>query len=281
MLPPPNVILYAVGFGLLVPAAVTVIALLLALRLGRGEPLAVGAGLAAGFVALAATEQIQWGFLRPEESWDWLPALALLAAAAAFAEQIGKPSHVIGWAGRLVVAALTAGLLVRAQSARQPVEPYWYAAVALAVVALWAVLDLAARRLPGGTLPALLALVALAAALLAELADLLTVAHLGGVAAGALGGWAVVAWRRPQPGVCRAGVPPLAVLLPGLLFVAYFNTFSEVPAASYFLLLAAPLLLGVTLLLPARGAPSLGRRLLPVAAALLPLAAGLALAARP
>jgi hypothetical protein len=281
MLPSPAEILEAVGYGLLLPAAVAAVGLLLALRVGGGEPLGVGAGLAAGFVALAATGQTDWDFLRPKEAWDWLPALGLLAAVAAAAEQFVKWPVIVRWAGRVVVAALAAVVLVRAQSAREPhpLEPYWHGAFALAVLTLWGVLDLAVRRWPGGTVPGLLTLVAFAAAFLGERAGFLTVAQLGGVVAGALAGWTLIAWRRPLPGVCRAGAGPFAVLLPGVLFVASFNSYSDVPAASYLLLLAAPFCLGATALLQL--GPSARRRALILGAATgVPLAVALVLAAR-
>jgi hypothetical protein len=282
MLPPPEFLLTALGYGVLAPAVVTALGLLLALRRGGGEPVATGAGLAAGFAALAAGGLIGWGFLRPAEAWDWLPALALLATAAALAEQLGKRPHVVRCAARLAVAALTAWLLVGAQAAREPVDPYWYAGLALAVLALWGLLDRAARRRPGAATPALLAGVAFAAGAVAELANFSTPAHLSGVLGGVLAGCALVAWRRPREGVTRAGVPVLAVLLPGLLFVTYFTTFSfsDVPAASYLLLLAAPLCLSAAALVPI-GKPS-GRWEVAVraASALVPIGAALTLAAR-
>jgi hypothetical protein len=250
VLPTPEEILQAVGFGLLVPAVVAVVGLLLAQRLGGGEPLGVGAGLAAGFVALAASKQTDWDFLRPKEPWDWLPALGLLAVVAATAGQLGKWPVGVRRLGRAAVAVLTAVLLTFAQSARDSITPKWYVALPLAVLALWGVLDLAVRRLPGGTIPALLTLTALAAVVMSEQGGFLTLAQLGGVVTGALAGWALVAWRRPRPGVCLAGVAVLAVLLPSLLFLVSFNSSSELPTASYLLLLAAPLCLGAMSLLP-------------------------------
>lgn len=293
MLPPPEFLLTALGYGVLAPAVVTALGLLLALRLGGGEPVAVGAGLVAGFAALAAGGLIGWGLLDPTkawdwravlallasaEAWDWLAPLALLALAAALVGQLGNRPH-FRWAARLAVAGLTAWLLVRAQSAREPVGPLWGAALALAVLVLWGLLDLAARREPGVTLPALLALVAFATGAVAELANFSTPAHLAGVLAAVLAGSALVAWRRPREAVARAAVPALAVMLPGLLFVTVRNTFSDVPPSSYLLLLAAPLCPGAAVLLPLGRVAGRWEIAVRAASALVPLGAALALAA--
>ena len=281
-MPSPDVLLKAVGCGLLIPVAVTFFVLLLGLRSRAGASLAVFDGLAAGFVALAATEQITADFLRPTESWDWLPALALLACVAGLLNPNGKLAFVLCWAVRLTVAGLVAWVLTRAQSGREsePLCGYCQAAFAGAILVLWATLDLAlaAPRRPGGVVPALVAVVALAAAALAELGGFMTLSLMAAVVPGALAGWALVAWLRPDPDISRAGAPALAVLLPGVLFVSYFNNYGNVPVASYLLLLAAPLCLGAVALLPFS---AIGRWaiLYRAAAALVPAGVALALAA--
>jgi hypothetical protein len=274
MLPSLSEILEMVGYGLVLPAVVAAAGVWLALRLGGGEPLGVGAGLAAGFAALAAS-QSDWRILRPEESWDWLPALGLLAAVMA----VGDRNALSRWSGRVVAAALTGVLLLSAQAKRGALPPYLFASLPLIVLILWALLDLAVRRRPGATLPALLTLVAFSAAALGEMGDFLTAAQRGLVVAGTLAGWTFVAWRRPTPGVCRAGVGVLAVLLPGVLFVGAFNRYGDVPTLSYLLVLVAPLCLGAMSLLPF-GKPGWRAVLFLAAATLIPLAAALALAAR-
>ncbi len=278
MLPSLSEILEAVGYGVLVPAAVAALGLWLALRLGGGEPLGVGAGLAAGFAALAAS-QSDWSFLHPQESWDWLPALALLAVVAATAEQALKQTTFSRWSLRFVVAALATVALTNSQLKRGPLPPYLIGAIPLAVLVLWAVLGLAVSRRPGGLVPALLTAAVFAAAALGEMGGFLTVAQAAGVVGAALAGWAVIAWRRPLPGVCRAGVAVFAVLLPAVVFVAAFNRVSDVPPASYLLVLAAPLCLGALSLLQL-GQSAWRTAAVLVAATAVPLAAALALAAR-
>jgi hypothetical protein len=279
-MPSPDLLLKPVVCGLLIPAAVTLFVLLLGLRSRAGASLAIFDGLAAGLVALAATKQITPGFLRPAESWDWLPAVALLACAAGLLKPGGGLSFVLCWATRLAVAGLTAWVLIRAQSEREsePLSRSWHVALAVAIFIVWVILDLAASRRPDGLVPTLLAVVALAAAALAEMGGFMTVCLMATVVPGALAGGALVAWLRPDPDISRAGTPALAVLLPAVLFISYFNNYSDVSAASYLLLLAAPLCLGVAALLPLRAFAGRWATLILVAAALVPAAVALALA---
>jgi hypothetical protein len=287
-----DIVLPALGYGVLLPGAVTLAVLVLVLRrdLARpgGDLLAVAAGLVAGFTALALTGQITWGFLRPDESWDWLPGLTLVACFVGIVERRllsapGKQSVSLAaarWALRLAVGAAAAWLLVGTQAKLEPVPGWWYAVLTLVIAGLWG-LERLARDWPGAGLPVLLALVVVAAAAVVELVGFGTLAQTMGVLAAVCGACAVAGWLWPRAPVAAGTVPAFAVLLPGLLFVTYFRTYSysDVPAASYLLVLAAPLLLAVTLL------PPLGRlsrgwlALLRTAAVLALLAVAVALAA--
>jgi hypothetical protein len=287
MLPPPQLVLEAVAHGLIVPAAVTAAGLALARWWGRprGEParagaeaLAVAAGLFAGFAALAGSRQLGWEFLQPADAWHWLPLLAVTAAAAGVPDRLPSLPAAARWLLRLAVAGLTAWLLVRAESAVQAVHPAWHAALAAAVLALWGVLDRAVPRRPGFVLPTLLALTAVGAAAVLEAAGIMKFAQSAGVLAAVLGGAACVA-RRYRPGSpARAAVPALAVMLPGLLFAGWFNTFSNVPAASYLLVLATPLAVGLTALFPPAGLEPRRQGALAAVAALVPLGLAVTLA---
>jgi hypothetical protein len=280
MVPSLDVILRALGCGIAVPAVIVVVGLL-GLRFRGGAVFAVALGLFGGFAALAASQQLGWGFLAypPADSWDWLPGLALLGVIAGGLCDVLGSSAAARRVVSLGVAALTGWLLVRAEFGAESPSPWWYAGLAAAVAALWWLLDYAGERRPGFGLPALLALVAFGTAALCELSGNLRFAHLSGVLAAVLAGCAVVGWLRPGQPIARATVPAFAVMLPGLLFLSYRNNFGDVPTASYLLLLAAPLLLGGTALFPSPGPARRWQGLIPVGAALLPLGAGLALAA--
>src|SRR5687768_8391075 len=121
MTPSPELVLRLVGFGVAIPAAVAMAGLLLArwwaMRHGGhaprgGDGLAAVAGLLAGFGALAGSGQLGWEFLKPTDSWHWLPLLAVLATAVGIVERVTSWPPAARWGLRLLVAALTAGLLV-------------------------------------------------------------------------------------------------------------------------------------------------------------------------
>jgi hypothetical protein len=280
MMPSLDFILQALGCGVLVPAAVVAVGLLLALQVRNGARVAVAAGLFAGFAALAAAHLLEWAFLKATstDSWDRLPGLALLAVLLT---PDGDAPFLTGARrlARLGVPVLTGWLLVRTESAVEPVSLWWAAGIAAAVLAIWAALDPAALRWPGFGLPALLSIIAFGAALVCELSSNLRLAHLTGVLAAVLAGCAAVGSLRPAGPVVRAAVPAVAVLLPGLLFLSWRNNFGGVPPSSYLLLLAAPVLLGAASLLPSPYPLPRSRVLLRVSAALVPLGAGLVLAA--
>jgi hypothetical protein len=284
MLPPPGLILEALAYGVLIPAVVAGLGLFLALRRSNetpaiGDALAVAAGLLAGFVALAASGQLGWEFLTPTDSWHWLLPLALLALAAGAAGSHPAMPRVGRRALRLGVAALTGWLLVRAESAMQPLHPVWAAGIVIAVLLIWDVLDAVSRRWRGGALPGLLAVVALAAGVLLELAGILKFAQMAGVLAAVLAGCACLGWKYPQALLARGAIPAVAVLLPGLLAAGYWNSFSDVPVASYLLMLATPLTLAATEFLPFQKLGAAARWAAWGAAVVLPIGLAVTLAA--
>ena len=250
--PPLDLLVPAVVHGLIVPAGVAAIVLALTLTwkrrrgggatIGSADGLAAGLGLLAGFVALAGSIQIDWDFLKPDDGWDWLLGLAILATlVGGIAGRPGSVSFGLRWGVRLVVAGLEGWLLARAEK----VHPAWALGIALAVLSLWGLLDRLARRRPGITLPALLATIALIAAAVLELAGLLSFAQMAGVLGAVLVGLACLARWMPEASPARGAVPAFAVMVPGLMFTGELNTYSDVPPTSFGLVLAAPLALAL------------------------------------
>ena len=245
MTPSLDVILRAVGYGMVLPATVAMVGLLVGWRVRGGAKIAIVAGLFAGYVALAATQQIRWGFLKPVDPSDWLPALTLLAFLASVPAEFPSLQRFVGWPACLGVAVTTGWVLVWAESAIEPVNAWWAVGIAAAVIVLWRALDHAARHWPGFVMPSLLAVVLLVTAAICEMSGNLTFAHIAGIVAAVLAGGAVAAGLQPQLPLLRAAVPAVAVMLPGLLFVSFWNNFGEVPSTSYLLVLAAPVSLSV------------------------------------
>jgi hypothetical protein len=272
-MPPADLLLQALVYGGLLPAAVAVLALRPVLTRPRlGEPgrralgaLAVAGAFAAGYAALGEYH----------DPWYWLPWLAL-AAAAVTAAPLPAPVR----AGLFVgVAALATWLLAPPPGEDGAPWP-WSSRLVLpvGVVALGLLAPLARRR-PGPLVPVLWAAAAVAGAAVLERADIAKLAHLSGVLAAALAGVALVAWRAPGRPVAHGAAPVAAVLLPGLMAEGCFHTFSDVPAASFVLAAAAPLGLFVAELPGLRNISTRGRAAVQSLAVLVPLAAAVALAA--
>jgi hypothetical protein len=249
-MPPPQFFVEVLGYGVLLPAAVAAVTLLLALGLGKrrsaaaerlGGALALAGGFAAGFAAL------EWEQVQRTDPWFWLPFLALLAVLADQVDLIPSVAIGVRWTLRALGAGLTAWLLVPAFL--EATRPQWLMIVEAAVFLLWAVLDPLAVRQPGGLLPFLLGIVAVAGGVV--LVDSSArFAQLMGLLAGTLGGCALISWWFPQQAFLRGMVPGVAVLLPGLLFLGYF--YAEMSLVNCLLVVAAPLALWISVLLPSK-----------------------------
>ena len=153
---------------------------------------------------------------------------------------------IVGWLLRGSGELLAAWCLVPADLGVE--KPWAYVAFAGLVLGNWVVLEFAAGRPPGGTVPGSLALVALGAAVVLIHAHSARFTDAATLLAAGLGGCALIAWwfRIDTGGVMAA----VAVFLPGILLAGYTETYSEVPWTSFALVAAAPLLLTPTLVGP-------------------------------
>jgi hypothetical protein len=207
-----------------------------------GPALAVVAGVAAGNYQREAP--LPW--LPDQEVWHWLPAAILAALGAGLLAQVPRVPAVIGWLLRAAAAGLATWLLVPEELRT---EAWWVVpAFFAAVLADWAALELAARRAPGGAVPAGLALVCAGAAAVLVHHYSARFADIALMQAGALAGIALVAGLARAD--CATAMPAGAVLLPGLLLAGYHGMESEIPWVSFALTTLAPLALVPTLLPP-------------------------------
>lgn len=299
MIPSVDMIVDALLYGVLIPAAVTLATLIfVALCRRRGQStsppqtltaektsakgriagtLAAALGLVSGWVALVITGQLSWDFLNLTDSRHWLLPLTLLALAINIVAGYSR-SSITTMLFRLGCAWVIARILVDAEAAIQPIGPGWYSAVGVAVFCLWGLLDIATERWAGVGFPVLLTLIALGMGALLEFAGILMFAQMSGVLAAVLASCSLFAWLVPSA-ACRGMVPAVAVLVPGLLFVGYRNHFSEVPPTCFLLVLAAPLLLGMTVCLAPKEKPGWLWKFLAIAVTLIPLVTAITLAA--
>ncbi len=217
--------LEALVYGLLVPAAVATLILLLVPRLGRpGSPAAERAAgalaLAGGFIA--GWLLLPWAPLRPEDPWQWLPYLTALACLGGIADAATRVAPLIRWLVRLAIVGTAAWFVVPDWEAFLSIRPRWVAGTAAGMLVIWVVHDGSARR-PGFVVPAAWALVSLALA--GWLGSLISVkfAQLAGMLAAVLASCAGAAWRRPAACYHRGMSAGVAVVLGGLLVNGYLN----------------------------------------------------------
>src|SRR5207302_8324099 len=159
--------------------------------------------------------------LVPERTgWHWLPCVTLgvlLVELAARGPRVPAPA---GWLLRALAAGHAAWLLVPAGLRDEKV--WAVPAFAAAVFVEWAALELVARKQPHGTLPLAAGLACFGAAAVLIHAHVARFTDVATFLSASLVGVAAVAWwRRADVG---AALPAMAVVLPGLLLSAYYET---------------------------------------------------------
>jgi hypothetical protein len=179
--------------------------------------------------------------------WHW--AILIVGLPVVAIGVVPDSQHTPAWLSGLLVL-LVANLVVLERTARR--FRRWYVPLAWAVV------------LAGG---AAILLLHAHSALLTNAAILL---------AAALGGLGFVSLFKSIS--LRWVAPPMALALVGLMVCGHHDTFSEVPAATFILIAAAPLPLGFLLHPGARGLPKLARAALYILLPLIPVAIAIALA---
>lgn len=236
-------LLEIIGAGALLPAAVSGVLLVLAVRRnGRWaalRPLAASVGFFAGYAALTWA----WRPIDPTNPWHWLPGLALAAAAA---EILRRKTQIAARAG----LGILAGFVLT--DADVPARLLTIGCVAVGILAVWTVLDRRTALSPGPLVPLLLLAVSAAGSAVLMLAGNAKLAQLGGVLAAVQGAAMLVAWRYPASSVPRDAVPCFGVVLFGLLLQGHLNNYTDVSLASFLLVAFSPLALFAGLLKPLR-----------------------------
>jgi hypothetical protein len=274
------------------------------------RPFLIGAGIAimTALVALAASWAI--GRRSGRESWlHWGPALAIGAGYVVFHTMISRPAFppvevtdrvpwialgamVLGllesacpgpawtrWENRLLLSALTLGLVlgpVLASVTEWRGQVVRLAALAALLLFCWANLEALACGASTAWLgPAILAVCASTAAAL-QLSGHFVGFQLAGGLATALGTVWVTSLVAPAMSLSRGGVPVLTATLAALLMLG--NTYSSLPATSGVLLALAPVAAWVGWIGPVRRLAPWLSSLVALAAVGLPLVAALGFA---
>jgi hypothetical protein len=273
-------------YDLLVPISVAFILLYVGLRFcgKKSNACAYCAGavaLCGGFFAGLASHDWEW---TPAWTWQsrpylWIPYLLLIAATVGTVAQLPSVSSIGRWGLRLAAAGLAGWLLVPIWPSLQNVRVLWCTGIGAAILVLWLVLENLAKRDPGTRLPLFFLCVTFVASLVLELSANMRFAELAGILTSILGACVLIGYWQGGAGAAQGMVPGIAVVLPGLLLSGYLSTTTEVPLASFVLVLAAPCTLLMMAFLPLRGKAARWTTILQGVALLAPLFLALALAA--
>ncbi len=228
--------------GLVLPVVVCAALLIAAWRPWRpdtpidGRQWAGAVALGLAFVpAFLAVEH--WPGVPPHVTWHWIAWLVPVAAVAGLADAL------IRWPTplRLLGAAALAAVCGRALVGDWVDHAWPWRAVTAAVIAVVAVLvNAAAERRPGATVPLSLCVAAAGASVVLIGSGSAKLAQLAGALAACLGVAVALAWWRPTVSLSRGGTAVVAVLLPGLVLSGYFPSYSEFPPWVYVFAAVAP-----------------------------------------
>jgi hypothetical protein len=276
-------------FVVVVPAVVAALLVVMFGWAGRQAGVA-GAGpaaiaLALGAGAIAAQVAIAGPAFPPIEVTDRIPWLVLAAVVLGLCESIHPSPAWARWENRLLLGVL----VVWAVLAEPVLKADWstrrnlavQGGLVLAIFAAWMNLEILAARKSTMVLGPSLLVVATGTDLALLFSGSVVLGRIGGGLTAALGAAWVVSWWRPDRSMSRGGVPVLVVTVAALLIVGH--VYSGLPLSAAVLLAAAPLLLWLAWVGPARRLASWQSSLLAAALVLLPagVAVGLAFQAAP
>ncbi len=232
-----------VGYGGVVPAAVSTAVMVLAARflparVSRRYAAAVALviGFFVGYVLLPS-----WAELVPKRHWHWLPYLGL---GAMIIGPIGLARGVFAverWLLLLALAIVAAWLLVPTWASLQPPRSVYVPILAGYLLLLSVLLEPLPARVPGRLLLALLSIVALSVAVAIAALVSLNYARVAAIAAAAIVGCCVASFFYFHESMTRGLIPAYAILVGGVAFVATIEP--SRPLVGLLLAPAAPLAL--------------------------------------
>jgi hypothetical protein len=159
--------------------------------------------------------------LRPEESWEWIPYLALLGAFACGLTHAAGVTIGERWIAIAHLAALTAWKIVPTYDELAAIRSLQILAVATGIALLTILLEPLATKLPGKTFPVWLLCTAGVGAvlILSEVSE--TFGRLAALPASALLGCYIASWLSPGVADWRTIGLTYAVLVGGYAFTGY------------------------------------------------------------
>jgi hypothetical protein len=265
-------ILGAVIAGVAALAGALLARRLLPAGIARRFALSIGFGTGV-FVGFALTHP--WAELRPVRHWQWLPWLALFAAAVGPIGTDRRMRHPLRWLSLGVLAAAAAWMLVPTWAQRLPPRDVrmvqFYGAVA--VTALGFLLAPLPGRVPARALHALLFVVATCVAMAVAALASLSNGTLAGLVAAAAAGVGVIGFWRPDDAALRGLLPAYCVTLAGAAFIGGIEP--NPPLYGVFAIPAALLLARIWAIPPLARWRGAARVVLQIGVILVPLAATL------
>jgi hypothetical protein len=171
------------------------------------------------FLAMALAPTMR--SLPPEQFWEWIPYLGLLAAISSGLIHASGVTTAERWIAIALVTALVAWKIVPTWDELADSRPTQVLAVAAAIYLLTILIAPLASKLPGSTFPGWLFCAASAAAMLVLTEVSVTFGRLAALPAGALLGCWIASWIWPEAAEWRTTSLPYSVLVGGYAFTGF------------------------------------------------------------
>lgn len=230
--------------GVLLPALLCGVSLLLLGRLGedrrRSMGLATAIGLAAGYGA-GQWIIIGWPDFPPIDVTHWLPYFAIAAAIIGIRESVWDSSAPLRWGIRALFCLAVVWLLLRPFLQNQWTAfqgALWLFGLGAFSLLLFWLLERLSEGTPSVAQPLVLIILASASSIVLVLSYSASLGQLAGCLAAALGAMTVLSFLISGVRLAPGGVPVVTALLTGLWVCGYF--YASIPASSGLLLGASP-----------------------------------------